>query len=91
MRRSKRQSNFSPFFFIHKRAKPILPPYLLPHSPRELKPFTPPLPSHTAHPSTHTSLRLIFNTTDLAAASLSESDFDLQSLKEGHVAKLYLV
>ena len=26
---------------LHKRAKPILPPYLLPHSARELKPYTP--------------------------------------------------
>ncbi len=33
------------FFLLHKRAKPILPPCLLPHSPRELKPYTPPLPS----------------------------------------------
>ena len=28
-----------PLFLLHKRAKPILSPYLLPHSPRELKTF----------------------------------------------------
>jgi hypothetical protein len=39
------EANFSFFFLLHKRAKPALPPYLLPHSARELKPFTPPLPS----------------------------------------------
>ena len=32
-----------PFFLLHKRAKPILSPYLLPHFPHELKPYTPPL------------------------------------------------
>jgi hypothetical protein len=41
------------FCLLHKRAKPILPPYLLPHSARELKPYTPPLPSLSTHPSTH--------------------------------------
>jgi hypothetical protein len=42
------------FFLLHKRAKPALPPYLLPHSARELKPFTPPLPSPSTHLSAHT-------------------------------------
>ena len=30
-------------------SNPILPPYLIPHSARELKPYTPPLPSPSAH------------------------------------------
>jgi hypothetical protein len=48
------QANFSFFFLLHKRAKPVLPPYLLPHSARELKPFTPPLPSPTFRARTQT-------------------------------------
>jgi hypothetical protein len=36
------EANFSFFILLHKRAKPIHPPYLLPHSARELKPYTPP-------------------------------------------------
>jgi hypothetical protein len=36
------EANFSFLFLLHRRANPILPPYLLPHSPRELKPYTPP-------------------------------------------------
>jgi len=63
---------FAFYFLLHKRAKPILPPYLLPHlrartqtlyspltfsltSARELKPFTPPVPSPSTHLSAHTS------------------------------------
>ena len=47
LRRCKLRSKFSLFFLLHKRAKPLLPPYLLPHSPRELKPYTPPLSSRS--------------------------------------------
>jgi hypothetical protein len=36
------EANFSFFFLLHTRAKPLLPPYLLPHSARELKPALPP-------------------------------------------------
>ena len=35
------EANFSFFIFPHKRAKPIHPPYLIPHSARELKSYTP--------------------------------------------------
>jgi hypothetical protein len=48
------EANFCFFILLHKRVKPILPPYLLPHSARELKPYTPPLPSLSAHLSVHT-------------------------------------
>ncbi len=50
------------FFCFIRELNHILPSYLLPHSarelkthPRELKPFTPPLPSHSAYPPTHPS------------------------------------
>jgi hypothetical protein len=33
------------FFCFIRELNPLLPPYLLPHSAREIKPFTPPLPS----------------------------------------------
>ena len=49
---------YSPLTFSlipRANSNPILPPYLLPHSTRELKPFTPPLPSPSAHLSAHTS------------------------------------
>jgi hypothetical protein len=40
--REAKDSAIFPFFILlHKRAKPIHPPYLLPHSARELKPILP--------------------------------------------------
>ena len=34
---------------LRANSNPILPPYLIPHSARELKAYTPPLPSPSAH------------------------------------------
>jgi hypothetical protein len=48
------EANFAFFFLLYTRANPILPSYLLPHSPRELKPFTPPLPSPSFRARTQT-------------------------------------
>jgi hypothetical protein len=45
---------------LHKRANPVLPPYLLPHSPRELKPFTPPLPSPSFSARTQKKSKICF-------------------------------
>ena len=35
------EANFPLYFLLHKLHNPILPPYLLPHSTRELKPILP--------------------------------------------------
>jgi len=40
-----RQRNFPPLFLLHKLHNPTLPPCPRAHSARELKPYTPPLPS----------------------------------------------
>jgi hypothetical protein len=39
------EANFSFFFCFIRELNPTLSPYLIPHSARELKPYTPPLPS----------------------------------------------
>jgi hypothetical protein len=64
------EANFSFFILLHKRANPILPPYLLPHLRARTQTYTPPsypsfrppirpylihLTSHTAYLSAHTS------------------------------------
>ena len=49
------EGNFSFFILLHKRAKPLLPLTLSLTSARELKPYTPPLPSPSTHLSAHTS------------------------------------
>jgi len=58
-RRSKRQRNFSLFFLLHKRAKPILSPYLLPHPRARTQnlycPLAPWIRHESAHPSAHSS------------------------------------
>ena len=55
IRRSKRQRNFSLLLFCFTRElNPYSPLTYTLTSARELKPFTPPLPSPSAHPSAHT-------------------------------------
>jgi hypothetical protein len=49
IRRCKLRSKFSLFVLLHKRAKPAPPPCPRAHSARELKPYTPPLPSLSAY------------------------------------------
>ncbi len=58
------EANFSLFILLHKRAKPILPPYPFPPPPRaNSNPLPPPLPSPSAHPwSQDLSKKFHYNT-----------------------------